>query len=174
MHCSVLPYRVRDMPDTRYPDNAAANRDCRFCVAFADPDHGRMQNAEPPITTADVLVVDDDESVRHVVEAVLVNQGYAVETAPIEQAAITLLRCVKIRLIITSTFKPEGDNIEVLVAMKAHGVPIVAMSNTLFFTQELEDCVARQFGAVRVFTKPFRLQTLVSMVREIIGEPVQR
>jgi two-component system, OmpR family, response regulator len=131
----------------------------------------RMQNAEPPIATVDVLVIDDNESVRHVVNAALLNYGYAVETAAIEPTAIELLRCVRPRLIIAGTFTPEATTIEVLVAMKAHGVPLVAMSDALVLTPEMEARVAREFGAAQVLARPFRLQTLLATVRQIIGEP---
>lgn len=130
-----------------------------------------MLNAEPPIATVDVLVVEDNDSVRRVVKTALINYGYAVETAAIEQTAIELLRCLKSRLIITGAFIPEGDKVEVLVAMKAHGVPMVAMSDAFVLTPQLEAYVARQFGAARVLTKPFRLQLLIATVREMIGEP---
>jgi DNA-binding response OmpR family regulator len=129
-----------------------------------------MQTAVLPIATVDVLVLDDDESVRHVVKAALVNYGYTVETAAIGPTAIELLRCLKGRLIITSAFTPAGDGLEVVVAMKAQVVPVVAMSGALIFTPEREERIARQFGATRVLAKPFRLKILIATVRDLIGD----
>jgi len=132
----------------------------------------QMQNTESPIAIVDVLVVDDDESIRHVVKAALLNAGYAVEASAARGAAIDLLRCLKVRLIVSSLFSPDSEKTEVLVAIKAHGVPVVAISDVVRFTREEEEAFARQFGSVRVLTKPFHLQLLVATARDLIGGPI--
>jgi CheY-like chemotaxis protein len=107
-----------------------------------------------------VLVVDDEESIRGAIAAVLRRRGHDVTTAT---NAIEALRGAACDVLVSDLALADGSGLELLAAMHERGLH----PHTVFVTgtPTLEDCRrALHLGAADFLTKPFRLGDLVRAV----------
>src|SRR3954452_6777522 len=111
-----------------------------------------------PIGTApgNVLVVDDNESIRSLLERVLRSQGHMVMTAASGREALELLRTHPIDLVVLDVMMPEMSGIEVLEQIKAnpatHEIPVLVVSADTD-TDKVVTCI--NLGAEDYLVKPF-------------------
>src|SRR5213079_841457 len=77
-----------------------------------------------------ILVVDDEENIRHTLRGVLADEGFEVLEAPDGRRALELLQHAAPRLAIVDVWMPEMDGIELVERMRnqAPGVPIIVIS----------------------------------------------
>ncbi len=115
-----------------------------------------------------ILVVDDEENIRHTLRGVLADEGFEVLEAPDGRRALELLRHVAPRLAIVDVWMPEMDGIELVERMRnqAPGVPIIVISG--HGTIETAVRVIR-LGAFDFLEKPFPLEALLSVVGRALG-----
>ena len=66
-----------------------------------------------------LLVVDDDESVRHVVAEILKDEGYEPSTADGAEAALEIMRKTGFPLVITDIKMPDKDGLWFLRALRS-------------------------------------------------------
>src|SRR6266699_2845251 len=109
-----------------------------------------------------ILVVDDEENIRHTLRGVLADEGFEVLEAPDGRRALELLRHAAPRLAIVDVWMPEMDGIELVERMRnqAPGVPIIVISG--HGTIETAVRVIR-LGAFDFLEKPFPLDALLSV-----------
>src|SRR2546427_3355630 len=115
-----------------------------------------------------ILVVDDEENIRHTLRGVLADEGFEVLEAPDGRRALELLRHAAPRLAIVDVWMPEMDGIELVERMRnqAPGVPIIVISG--HGTIETAVRVIR-LGAFDFLEKPFPLDALLSVVGRALG-----
>jgi diguanylate cyclase (GGDEF)-like protein/PAS domain S-box-containing protein len=103
-----------------------------------------------------VLVVDDHESMRNLLERVLRSQGHLVITAASGPEALALLRKHPIDLVVLDVMMPEMSGIEVLEHIKAnpatHEIPVLVVSADTD-TDKVVACI--NLGAEDYLVKPF-------------------
>src|SRR5712691_9972954 len=116
-----------------------------------------------------ILVVDDEENIRHTLRGVLADEGFEVLEAPDGRRALELLKHVAPRLAIVDVWMPEMDGIELVERMRnqAPGVPIIVISG--HGTIETAVRVIR-LGAYDFLEKPFQLDALLRVVNRALGE----
>ena len=114
-----------------------------------------------------ILVVDDEAPIRDLLSAFLESSGHTVRVAANGQDA---LRCLAasdsaFELIIADIKMPVMDGWELLriVRERKLGVPVVLVSGQINVSAE----DAARASAYRFLQKPFRLDELVGIVREI-------
>jgi DNA-binding NtrC family response regulator len=111
-----------------------------------------------------ILVADDDDIARDVVNSLLTQEGYPVVSANDGFEAIKILTVEDIRLVITDLKMPGASGIDVLRhAMKGGqdtAVIIITAYGTLDTTLE-----AIKEGAFDYLTKPFKIKQLLFAVR---------
>jgi CheY-like chemotaxis protein len=118
-----------------------------------------------------VLVLDDEESVRRLVTAVLVNAGYAVLPAPDGAHALDIARSHEgpIHLLITDVTMPEMDGREAAEAVRA-----LRPQCRVLFMSGYPPQAAFPSGELHpsegFVQKPFVPRVLVQKVREILGQ----
>jgi diguanylate cyclase (GGDEF)-like protein/PAS domain S-box-containing protein len=111
-----------------------------------------------PIGTAPghVLVVDDHESIRNLLERVLRNQGHIVTTAASGREALELLSKHLTDLVVLDVMMPEMSGIEVLQHIKANpatqDIPVLVVSADTD-TDKVITCI--NLGAEDYLVKPF-------------------
>lgn len=114
-----------------------------------------------------VLVIDDDQGVRHTIETVLSAKGFRVRTAPDGEVGLRLLTEFQADLVVTDIIMPEKEGIETIIAIKDRfpKVKIVAMSGG-GRTSEPFDVLdaAKELGADCVLVKPFDVDQLMEAV----------
>lgn len=116
-----------------------------------------------------ILVVDDEENIRHTLRGVLVDEGFDVVEAADGRAALASLGREVPRLALVDIWMPEMDGIELLQRMKeeAPDVPIVVMSGH----GTIETAVrAMRLGASDYLEKPFQLDALLKVVNRALTE----
>jgi CheY-like chemotaxis protein len=120
---------------------------------------------------ARILIIDDEPSVRDVFAELLEKRGHVVSIAPNGREAIKLVAAAPVDLVITDIVMPEMDGIELMGQLRRN-VPtpaVIAISGNA--GQELYLHMAKALGAARVLSKPFRSETLIEAVEELVGPP---
>src|SRR3989449_3105526 len=115
-----------------------------------------------------ILVVDDEENIRHTLRGVLADEGFEVMEAADGRAALELIENQVPRLAIVDVWMPAVDGIELVARMReqAPGVPIIVISG--HGTIETAVRVIR-LGAFDFLEKPFQLESLLQVVDRALG-----
>ena len=114
-----------------------------------------------------VVVVDDDAPVRHLVRKTLEDAGYSVLVGANGRDALELCEEGPVDLLLTDLVMPERDGIETIrfFHKERPHIPVIAMSGGM---PDLLGA-ASILGARDVIEKPIDPQSLVAMVRKLIG-----
>lgn len=110
-----------------------------------------------------ILVVDDDQWIRNLLEESLKDIGYHVETAANAEDAFRTIRSIPIDLVLSDVRMPGMDGIEFSRELhRTHpGIPIVLLTG--FGHIDLARLALRE-GASDFITKPFNLDTIAIIV----------
>jgi DNA-binding response OmpR family regulator len=126
---------------------------------------------------AHILVIEDDESFRTVLVKHLEREGYFVSQADNGREGLYLLRRNPADLVITDIFMPEADGLEVIMEVRkkqkrgCSRIPVIAVSGGMVTSPAKKVCFlkqAGQFGADRIFPKPFDFRELLNTVQELL------
>jgi putative nucleotidyltransferase with HDIG domain len=110
-----------------------------------------------------VLVVDDEERVRHLIAAVLKRKGYETVEAAHGKMALELLRMHPVDLIITDLRMPEMDGLALLEVCRERHEQVGIILLTAYGT--IQSAVqAMKRGASDYITKPFNISDLEAKV----------
>jgi DNA-binding response OmpR family regulator len=111
-----------------------------------------------------VLVVDDDESIRVLIQRLLSKHGFLVETASDGGAALDMISKDGYDALVLDLMMPRVDGFTVLRQLIASKPELVA--KTVVATAYPKDVANRQLNEVcRVIIKPFDTGELVDAVR---------
>jgi two-component system, NtrC family, response regulator PilR len=111
-----------------------------------------------------ILVVDDESSMRELLEIMLRKEGYVVTVAASRAAAATALATGPVDLVVSDIRLPDGDGIEILRQIKASSPGTVVVMMTAFGSTETA-VAAMKLGAHDYLTKPFDMEELKLVVR---------
>jgi len=116
-----------------------------------------------------ILIVDDDEQVREWLRGVLQKAGYAVFEAANGKQDIERMIQQEADLLIIDLDMPEQEGLETIRSLRKErtGLRIVAMSGA--FEGDFLP-VAKLFGADATLKKPFAVEEVLEVVRELLGE----
>lgn len=106
-----------------------------------------------------VVLVDDDSSIRNVLTALLRDEGFAVRSADSAPAALQLIAQQEPAVVITDMKMPQHDGLWLLAEVQAN-YPDVAVILLTGFGQIDTAVEALQVGAADYLTKPVRLKQL--------------
>jgi two-component system NtrC family response regulator len=114
-----------------------------------------------------ILLVDDDDSLRRVVEYTLRDEGYDVVLASTGTEGLQLFRSRSVDLVLTDVRMPEMDGVELLARLKAmqSDLPVVLLTAHGTITSAVE---AMKRGAFDYLTKPFDRDRLRATVRKAL------
>ena len=123
-----------------------------------------------------ILVVDDEESIRKIVDYALTEAGYEVHVAQDGAGAEFMLGQVKPDLVILDVMLPGKSGLDIAKDLRTTSdVPIIMLSAR---GDELDRILGLEFGADDYVTKPFSPRELVSRVKAILrrveGSPAER
>lgn len=114
-----------------------------------------------------ILVVDDDSSVRRVLQMQLAEAGYDVAQAASGGEALRLLAESHPQLVVTDLKMPDMDGIELLRRMHEEEVPATVILITAFGS--IETAVqAMRLGAYDYITKPIDYEALLAAVHRAL------
>jgi DNA-binding response OmpR family regulator len=113
-----------------------------------------------------ILVVDDEERIRSLLEAYLTQEGFRVLTAANGREAFSVVTRVRPDLIILDVMMPEMDGHEFIrLYSKGHTEPIILLTACL---KDSDKIVGLEMGADDYITKPFSLRELTARVRMVL------
>ena len=124
-----------------------------------------------------VLVIDDEEDARRVVEVMLKNAGHDAVQAVDGNDALRQFRRQHFELVICDVFMPDKEGIETLKELRQLDptVPIIMMSGgaptAYFWGATYRDylAMAKALGATRTIEKPFKYSRFIRLVRECLA-----
>jgi two-component system response regulator PilR (NtrC family) len=114
-----------------------------------------------------ILVVDDESSMRQLLEIMLRKEGYAVTSAESRGAAAAALARESVDLVVTDVKLPDGDGIEILRQVKASSPDTVVVVMTAYGSTETA-VAAMKLGAHDYLIKPFDMEELKLVVRNAL------
>lgn len=117
-----------------------------------------------------VLVIDDDEDLREMIQLILVGAGYAVEAATDGTEGRARLQDGAFDLVITDIFMPDQDGIETIAGIRGDqlDVKIIAMSGGGKRSRAAGYLrTAVEIGADAALPKPFDQDDLLTLVRRL-------
>ena len=106
-----------------------------------------------------ILIIDDDTSLRRVLEYNLQEAGYAVATAASGEEGLRLFEEVSPALVVTDMKMPGMDGMQVLKAVKERSPETLVIMITAFGTVDIA-VEAMKGGAYDYITKPFNRDEL--------------
>ena len=113
-----------------------------------------------------ILIVEDDPSIRKMVKVNLVKRGYTVSEAEDSHQAITLFQEVPVDLVLLDLLLPGLSGVDVCTWIRARSdVPIIVLSARL---EEDLKVAALDAGADDYVTKPFGSEELLARVRAFL------
>ena len=117
-----------------------------------------------------VLVIDDNEDVRTLIQLALRAEGFHVSVAANGHDGMALLRKQIADVVVTDILMPEQDGIETIAELRRDfpQVKIIAISGALSATGFDYLRVPIQLGVARILRKPFDIQELVGAIRELV------
>jgi two-component system response regulator MprA len=130
--------------------------------------------AELPGAGATILVADDDDALRQILESVLTSEGYRVVALADGSAALEFLaeaadgKRARPDLLLLDFMMPELSGIGVLRVLRRFSSPPPAIIVTALADPSVET-FAQKAGAARILHKPFGPDDLLSTVRSVLG-----
>lgn len=117
-------------------------------------------------TAARVLVVDDEPQLVRVLNIILRDAGYVVETASTMLDAVSALAAHPPDVLVLDLVLPDGDGVEVCRAVRGSStLPILIISAV---GDEREKLRALDAGADGYLPKPFCGEDLLARLREVL------
>lgn len=113
-----------------------------------------------------VLIVEDDETLRETLDYNLRNQGYQVLTADNGYAALEMARTRQPDVLLLDLMLPGIDGFEVCrILRKEMSLPILMLTAR---TEEVDKVIGLEVGADDYLTKPFSMRELLARVKALL------
>lgn len=119
------------------------------------------------LTRKSILVVEDDDPLRNMLESLFLMEGFEVRTASDGTQALRLVNERTPDLIVLDLMLPWVSGIEVLATVRQHpyllNIPVLVTTGTATSAFDL-----RSFAPLHVMHKPLDVETIVPIVRKLL------
>ena len=113
-----------------------------------------------------LLVVDDDRSIREIVQMSLEEEGYVVDTAPDAEEALEAIRRNAPDLLILDVMLPGMNGFDLTKEIRrTSSLPIILLTAK---TDTIDKVVGLESGADDYVEKPFEMRELVARMRALL------
>ncbi len=116
---------------------------------------------------ASVLVIDDEEIMREILETLLVREGYSVRTASGGVEGLELVKSVPFDAVIVDVMMPGMDGLQVLDELRKIDEDLPAIVITAYASME-NAITAMKKGAFDYVTKPFKNDLVLGVLRNAV------
>lgn len=117
-----------------------------------------------------ILVIDDDEDIRSMLERLLMRGGHQVQLAGGGREGHAIFDDSRFDLVITDIVMADGEGLETIAAIRKENqsIPIIAVSGGGRVPRDVYLGLAGHMGANRTLAKPFDPRDLMAMVDEML------
>jgi two-component system alkaline phosphatase synthesis response regulator PhoP len=119
--------------------------------------------------TGNILIVDDEMSIRELVAFNLQKEGYRIIEAQDGLSAVSLAKSEKPDLVVLDLMLPGMDGLEVCRTLKNQhhtaGIPIIMLTAK---NEEIDKIIGLELGADDYLTKPFSPRELIARVKAVL------
>lgn len=124
-----------------------------------------------PLSTASILIIDDDQSIGQFIGELLQDRGFKATVMSDSQAAVALFKSEmnKFDLVLTDQSMPELTGAELareLLALRPD-LPIIIMTG---YSDEINEESATRLGIRGFMTKPLASNTLIEMILNLLSK----
>jgi DNA-binding NtrC family response regulator len=116
-----------------------------------------------------ILVIDDEEIMREILDALLVQEGFDVRTAPGAAEGLEMLRTTPFDAVIVDMMMPGMDGISALDEIKKIDDDLPVLMITAYASVE-NAIVAMKRGAYDYITKPFKHDEVLVVLRNALAQ----
>ena len=124
---------------------------------------------------AHLLLVDDSPTIRRMLKVALAPLGFEMLEAASGLEAIEQLAVAPVQLMVLDLNMPDMHGLEVLGFVRSnqkfHQIPVIVLTTR---DDPASREAAKQAGATRYLTKPFRPDALLAEARQVIGAAIER
>ncbi len=116
-----------------------------------------------------ILVIDDEKSIRALLKQLFERKGYQVLTAGDGDMGIQTFKENPVDLVIVDLIMPGKDGIETIQELKRldADIKIIAISGGGIIQPDLYLKLARKFGAIYSFKKPIKNDDMLTFVENL-------
>jgi CheY-like chemotaxis protein len=120
------------------------------------------------LVPTNILIVDDDESIRNVLADLFRGEGYVVHVANGGRQALVAMATVPVDVLLTDITMPEMDGRELARILHERGnqVPLVAMTAGRGLV-----AAPPEMNAVALVQKPFDVDNLLETIDRVAHQP---
>ncbi len=119
-----------------------------------------------------ILIVDDNEDSRMILENIFVSMGHSVEAANNGKEALNVLKALRPDMIIADILMPVMDGFQLCRSMKSNEelkhIPFIFYTAT--YTDEKDEDFALKMGADKFLRKPMEPDEFTRIVQEVIED----
>jgi DNA-binding NtrC family response regulator len=125
------------------------------------------------ITSADVLIIEDDAIMREALADWLRAAGYRVRQAADGYAGLAAVKLAAPALVVTDIYMAGTSGIAVITELKLGypGIPVIAISGLFNSGHGITADAVIALGAARALAKPFKRGDLLRAVADLLGTP---
>ncbi len=119
-----------------------------------------------------VLVIDDEKSMRTLLQDALESQSYDVEAVSNFEFAKKILEDQKVDLLITDIFMPETDGFEIIESLRTNfpSIKLIAMTGGgLFEAKDIVVKLVKEQGVDACLLKPFTVDEFLEVVQKVVS-----
>ncbi len=117
-----------------------------------------------------VLVVDDDDSVRELIEFIVRNEGFRVEKAADGEEALNKARAVNPDLILLDLMLPKFGGFEILRELQSDengSIPIVVITGR-YIDRSTSDMIKQESNVKDFIEKPVKPHILAALIHKLL------
>lgn len=142
----------------------------RLRMKFASTAQTDESVESPKSSDTNVLVVDDDNAVCRIVQRMLSDQHYQVQTSQSVADAILAIEQKSFDAYVMDYKLPDGSGLDVAERIRSKGseAPIILMSG---YDASSVTSRAKKFSISDFLQKPFSRETICNAVKKAIGSP---
>jgi len=124
----------------------------------------------PEPSISNILIVDDDASLRQLLELVLTSQGYNVKVAEHGADAIPIVEATKFDLIYLDIMMPVMDGVEFLTWFRKRDATTPVIAFTSLVRHEIKEKL-ESINVTGILYKPAAFENILEVTAKIIGNP---
>ncbi len=146
---------------------SAPGQGTRFTLRFPSGSRRSGESGTMTRRNASILVIDDEEIMREILETLLVREGYTVRLAADGAEGVELAKSLPFDAVIVDMMMPRLDGLTVLDELRKHDEELPVIMITAYASME-NAIAAMKKGAFDYITKPFKNDEVVVVLRNAV------